>query len=91
LTIEVDYENSIDCEELSALEEQGRYTRYAGIVESSILRWNSRTLHQEEHSELKQKLWRQLIITCNCFATRLIEKRKYAKAMGKSYLLAAVV
>jgi len=55
--------------------------RYIGIVELSILRWNSKTLHQEEHCELKQKLWRQLIITCNCFATRLIEKRKYSKAM----------
>ena len=83
---EVDEESSIDSEELSALEEQGRYMRYIGVVESSILRWNSKTLHQEELSDPKKMFWRQLIITCNCFATRLVEKRKYSKAMGESCL-----
>lgn len=73
----------MDSDELSLLEEQGRYMRYVCIVESSILRWNSKTLQEEEHSNLKEMIWRQLIVTCNYFATRLIEKRKYPKAMGK--------
>jgi len=84
---EVDSRNSIDCEELSMLEEQGRYMRYTSVVESSIASWNSRTLHHKEHSNLKQQLWGQLIITCNYFATRLIQKRKYSKAMGKQKCL----
>ena len=80
---EVDDEYELDCEELAILEEHGRYMRYVGTVESHILRWNGRTQHDEEFSDLKRKLWRQLIITCNCFATRLIEKRKHARAMGE--------
>ena len=81
---EVDQEDSLDCEELAVLEEQGRYRRYIGTVEAALLGWNSESLHDAEHSELKQKLWRQLVVVCNCFATRLIEKRTYPKAMGKS-------
>lgn len=80
---EVDNEDELDCEELAMLEEQGRYSRYVCTVEAHILRWNGRTLRNEEFSDLKRKLWRQLIITCNCFATRLIEKRKHARAMGE--------
>ena len=80
---EVDNEDELDCEELAMLEEQGRYSRYVCTVEAHILRWNGRTLRDEEFSDLKRKLWRQLIITCNCFATRLIEKRKHARAMGE--------
>jgi len=73
--------------ELSVLEEHEQFMRYASIVESSIASWNNRTLHRDEHSELKQQLWRQLIITCNCFATSLVQKRKYSKAMGEQIVL----
>ena len=80
---DVDSDSFLDCAELSALEEQGHYIKYVSMVESSILAWHGRTC-DEEHNELKRKLWRQLIITCNCLATRLIVKRKYSKAMGES-------
>ena len=79
---DVDSDSFLDCAELSALEEQGRYIKYVSMVESSILAWHGR--NNEEHNELKRKLWRQLIITCNCLATRLIVRRKYSKAMGES-------
>ena len=80
-------ESDIDFKALSSLEEDGKYMRYLETVESYILRWNSKTLHMDEHSDLKQKLWRHLAITSNIFATRLIEKRRYARAMGKVFFL----
>ena len=84
---EVDNNKSLlDNGELSILEEQGRYMRYVSLVETSIMHWNSNTLNKDEYSEMKQRLWRLLIVTCNSFATRLIEKRKFCKAMGKSLM-----
>ena len=80
---EVKNDDGIDCIKLSSLEESKKYMRYTEIVESSILRWNSETLNMEEHADLKQRLWRQLITTCNSFVTKLIEKRKYTRAMGE--------
>jgi hypothetical protein len=71
----------IDYNELFTLEEKGSYMKCIQLVETAIVQW-CRNTSREDHSDLKRRMWQQLVVTSNGFATKAIEKKKYAKAMG---------
>jgi TorA maturation chaperone TorD len=73
---------SINLEELSTLEAKGNYITCIRLVESSIVQWASRVA-RDEYLDKKRRLWRQLVLISNKYATNSIEQRKYAKAMGE--------
>ena len=84
LNLEADL--NIEHEELVVLEKKSFYVKYISLVETAIMEWVCEN-STEERLSLKRRLWQQLIITSNVFATKSIEQKKYAKAMGKLLLV----
>lgn len=65
----------IDQEELLLLDSKGWFMKYIILVEAAIRKCSG--------LDAKQKLWRQLIMVSIGFATRSIEQKRWAKAMGE--------
>ena len=58
-------------------EEAGEYTKYVAGVEALL----QATLRATLPDDLVERLWRQLVVTCNAFAIRCIDQKKHATAL----------
>lgn len=71
---QMSWDGVVDCDELSSLEERGKFMRYVEKVEAALLDASS-------DIERDTRLWSKLVVACNCFATMLVEKRQFPQAM----------
>ncbi|KDO34716.1 hypothetical protein SPRG_00778 [Saprolegnia parasitica CBS 223.65] len=67
------------CDDLRHLEQSGAHEKYIAVVET-LLMARLRT-HFKTLDDIDIKLWRQLVITCNAFASRNIDAKKHAVAL----------
>ncbi|EQC41543.1 hypothetical protein SDRG_01505 [Saprolegnia diclina VS20] len=67
------------CDDLRQLEQSGAHEKYIAVVET-LLMARLRT-HFKMLDDIDIKLWRQLVITCNAFASRNIDAKKHAVAL----------
>ena len=66
--------------DLEALKEKGRYTVYIATIEG-LLSASMRVQADVETTQLMERLWRQMVVTCNAFGVRCLEQKKYPKAL----------
>ena len=66
--------------DLEALKEKGRYSVYIATVEG-LLSASMRVQADIETTQLMERLWRQMVVTCNAFGVRCLEQKKYPKAL----------
>ena len=61
--------------DLEALKEKGRYTVYIATIEG-LLSASMRVQADVETTQLMERLWRQMVVTCNAFGVRCLEQKK---------------
>jgi len=66
--------------DLEALKEKGRYSVYIATIEG-LLSASMRVQADVETTQLMERLWRQMVVTCNAFGVRCLEQKKYPKAL----------
>ena len=66
--------------DLEAMKEKGRYTTYIATIEG-LLSASMRVQADLETTQLMERLWRQMVVTCNAFGVRCLEQKKYPKAL----------
>uniref|UniRef100_A0A6V2AXG6 Anaphase-promoting complex subunit 5 n=1 Tax=Ditylum brightwellii TaxID=49249 RepID=A0A6V2AXG6_9STRA len=69
--------------DLATLEERGKYLQYVKTLESLLCSGSWNNTEEETYKNTSYHLWRQLVLTCNSFGSRLINQQKYPKALGK--------
>jgi hypothetical protein len=63
---------------LEALKEKGKYSQYIATVEG-VLSAGMRGQADARTTQLMERLWRQMVVTCNAFGIRCLEQRKYVQ------------
>ena len=66
--------------DLQALEQKGQYRGYIAVVEG-LLSSSMRVQVDTHTTELLERMWRQMVVTCNAFGVRCIDQKQYAKAL----------
>mmetsp|Transcript_33599 Transcript_33599/g.49314 ORF Transcript_33599/g.49314 Transcript_33599/m.49314 type:complete len:810 (-) Transcript_33599:90-2519(-) len=67
--------------DLATLEERGKYLQYVKTLESLLCSGSWNNTEEETYKNTSYHLWRQLVLTCNSFGSRLINQQKYPKAL----------
>jgi hypothetical protein len=66
--------------ELESLKEKGRYTTYIATVEG-LLAASMRAQADMQTTELMERLYRQMVVTCIAFGVRCLEQKKYPQSL----------
>jgi hypothetical protein len=65
------------CEEVRRMEAQHKFLECVTAIESLLIA----LVRARGASELETKLWKQLVVTCNAFASRCIDYKKFSAAL----------
>lgn len=63
---------------LNMFEESNQYSQYIHLLETTLYSYFT----TEPDQSKRERLWRSLILICNSFATKNIEKKRFAHALG---------
>jgi len=66
--------------DLQELEKKGQYRAYIAMV-AGLLSSSMRVQVDTKTTALLERMWRQMVVTCNAFGVRCIDQKKYAKAL----------
>ena len=69
---------------LEALQEKGTYSAYSQYIATveGLLSAGMRGQMDTQTTQLMERLWRQMVVTCNAFGVRCLEQKKYASALS---------